>query len=66
MLTKNIKISSVIQLLKHRMLPAHGRVSDIVHYKCVVSDDGSVPAVRSSSLTVHRHVCVVLFPATAA
>jgi hypothetical protein len=48
MLTKNIKISSAIQLLKHRMLPPHGRVSDIVHYKCVVCDDGSVPAVRSS------------------
>jgi hypothetical protein len=57
MLTKNIKISSAIQLLKHRMLPSHGRVGDIVFYKCVVSDDGSIPAVRSSSLTIHRHLC---------
>jgi hypothetical protein len=57
MLTKNIKISSAIRLLKQRMLPPHGRVNDIVHYKCLVCDDGSIPAVRSSSLTVHRHLC---------
>jgi hypothetical protein len=56
-LTKNIKISSAIQLLKHRILPPHERVSDIVHYKCLVCDDGSIPAVRSSSLIIHRHLC---------
>jgi hypothetical protein len=57
MVTKNIKISSAIQLLKHRILPPHGRVSDIIHYKCLVCEDGSIPVVRSSSLTIHRHLC---------
>jgi hypothetical protein len=55
-LTKNIKISCAIQLLKHRMLLPHQRVSDI-QYKCLVCDDGSIPAVRSSSLTIHRYLC---------
>jgi hypothetical protein len=57
MLTKNIKISCAIHLLKHRMLQPHERVSDIIHYKCLVCDEGSIPAVRSSSLTIHRHLC---------
>jgi hypothetical protein len=57
-LTKNIKISCAIQLLKHRMLLPHQRVSDI-HYKCLVCDDGSILCC-TFSLTYNTQILVFL------